>query len=114
MDISPHRLRAIALHFGLSGDAPAAEIIAAIKKYPRTWEWFQGGPERLSLRRGDEEMRELIQACEEARAQVSEPVVLSQQGEQMLEESLDDVRTGDVKEFADVESLIAELHEDAN
>ena len=72
MEISAHRLRAIALHFGLSGDAPPAEIVAAIQKHPRTWEWFQGGPERLSLQRGDKEMAELVQACEEARNQVED------------------------------------------
>jgi len=44
----------------------------------------------------------------------SEPVMLSQQGEQMLEEALDDIRAGRVKEADDVESMIAELHREAD
>jgi len=44
----------------------------------------------------------------------SEAVTLSQQGEQMLEEALDDIRAGRVKEADDVESMIAELHREAD
>ena len=44
----------------------------------------------------------------------SEPVALSQQGEQMLEEALDDIEAGRVKEADDVESMIAELHREAD
>jgi len=44
----------------------------------------------------------------------SEPVTLSEQGEQMLEEALDDIRAGRVKEADDVESMIAELHREAD
>ena len=44
----------------------------------------------------------------------SEPVTLSQQGEQMLEEALDDIQAGHVKEYDDVESLIANLHREAD
>jgi len=40
----------------------------------------------------------------------SEPVTLSQQGEQMLQEALDDVQAGRVEEYDDVESLIEDLH----
>jgi AbrB family looped-hinge helix DNA binding protein len=38
------------------------------------------------------------------------PVTLSEQGERMLEEALEDVRQGRIKEHESVESLIAELH----
>ena len=44
----------------------------------------------------------------------SEPVTLSRRGEQMLEEALDDIRAGRVKEADDVESMIAELHREAD
>jgi AbrB family looped-hinge helix DNA binding protein len=42
------------------------------------------------------------------------PVSLSQKGEQMLEEALEDVREGRVKEHDSVEALIEELHHDAH
>ncbi len=42
------------------------------------------------------------------------PVSLSQKGEQMLEEALEDVREGRVKEHDSVEALIEELHDDAH
>ncbi len=42
------------------------------------------------------------------------PAVLSEQGEQMLEEALHDVREGRVKEHDGVDSLIAELHHEAD
>ena len=38
------------------------------------------------------------------------PVSLSEEGERMLEEALEDVREGRVKEHDSVESLIDELH----
>ena len=44
----------------------------------------------------------------------SEPVMLSEQGEQMLEEALDDIQAGHVKEYDDAESLIADLHNEAD
>ncbi len=44
----------------------------------------------------------------------SESVMLSQQGEQMLEEALDDIQAGRVKDADDVESMIAELHREAD
>lgn len=40
--------------------------------------------------------------------------VLSAQGEEMLEEALQDVREGRVKEHDGVDSLIAELHHEAD
>jgi AbrB family looped-hinge helix DNA binding protein len=40
-------------------------------------------------------------------------VELSEQGEAMLEESLEDVRAGRVREFEDMESLVAELRDEA-
>ena len=42
------------------------------------------------------------------------PVTLSRGGEQMLEEALEDVRQGRVREHGDVESLIEELHDEAD
>ncbi len=42
------------------------------------------------------------------------PAVLSEQGEQMLEEALQDVREGRVEEHDGVDSLIAELHHEAD
>jgi len=42
------------------------------------------------------------------------PAVLSEQGEQMLEEALHDVHEGRVKEHDDVDSLITELHHEAD
>lgn len=42
------------------------------------------------------------------------PVTLSAQGERMLQEALDDVREGRVKEHESVESLIAELHNETD
>lgn len=42
------------------------------------------------------------------------PTILSEQGEQMLEEALHDVHEGRVKEHDDVDSLITELHHEAD
>ncbi len=42
------------------------------------------------------------------------PVSLSETGERMLEEALEDVREGRVQEHDSVESLIAELHDEAD
>lgn len=42
------------------------------------------------------------------------PAVLSEQGEQMLEEALQDVREGRVNGHDGVDSLIAELHHEAD
>ena len=42
------------------------------------------------------------------------PTILSEQGEQMLEEALQDVREGRVKEHDGVDSLVAELHREAD
>jgi AbrB family looped-hinge helix DNA binding protein len=42
------------------------------------------------------------------------PVALSQRGEQMLEEGLDDVRAGKVRKHDSVASLIHELHDEAD
>lgn len=42
------------------------------------------------------------------------PVALSEQGEQMLEEALDEVRRGEVREHESVESLLQELHDEAD
>ena len=39
---------------------------------------------------------------------------LSEEGERMLEESIEDFRAGRVREFEDMESLIAELRDEAN
>ena len=43
-----------------------------------------------------------------------QPVTLSEQGERMLEEALEDVRKGRVKEHDSVDSLIEELHHEAD
>ncbi len=42
------------------------------------------------------------------------PVTLSERGEQMLEEALEDVRTGRVKQHDSVDSLLRELHGEAD
>jgi len=42
------------------------------------------------------------------------PVTLSEEGEQMLEEALDEVRAGKVREHDSVDSLIDELHHEAD
>ncbi len=42
------------------------------------------------------------------------PVTLSEEGQRMLEEALEDVREGRIKEHDSVESLIAELHDEAH
>ena len=42
------------------------------------------------------------------------PVTLSEQGERMLEEALEDVRKGRVKEHDSVDSLIEELHHETH
>ncbi len=42
------------------------------------------------------------------------PVSLSEQGERMLEEALEDVRAGRVKEHESADSLIQELHHEAD
>lgn len=42
------------------------------------------------------------------------PVTLSEQGEQMLQEALEDVKAGKVKEYESAESLIDELHHEAD
>lgn len=42
------------------------------------------------------------------------PVSLSKEGERMLEEALEDVRKGRVKEHDSVDSLIEELHHEAH
>ena len=41
-------------------------------------------------------------------------VTLSAQGEQMLQEALEDVAAGNVREHESAESLIAELHDEAD
>jgi AbrB family looped-hinge helix DNA binding protein len=41
-------------------------------------------------------------------------VTLSQQGERMLQEALEDVREGRTKAYENAESLIAELHDEAH
>ena len=42
------------------------------------------------------------------------PVVLSDEGERMLVEGLEDIKAGRVKEAHDVEAMIAELHREAD